>query len=67
MYGLQPVIQQIYFIYSFFRDLAGMPATVVWGGTSQITVAPAAMVDHSPILMPGITVAPAPIQEPLPT
>ena len=25
------------------------------------------MVDHSPIRMPGITVAPAPIQEPLPT
>lgn len=32
-----------------------------------MTVAPAATMDHSPILMPGINVAPAPIQEPLAT
>lgn len=38
---------------------------MVWGWTSRITVAPAATMDHSPILMPGITVAPAPIQAPL--
>lgn len=49
------------------RGWAGIPATVVWGGTSRITVAPAATVDHSPMLMPGITVAPAPIQAPLST
>ena len=51
----------------FFIGFEGEPATVVWGATSRITVAPAAMVDHSPIRMPGMTVAPAPTQAPLPT
>lgn len=39
-----------------------VPATVVCGGTSRITGAPIATVDHSPILMPGMMVAPAPTQ-----
>jgi len=38
---------------------AGTPTTVVYGGISSMTTAPAPTIAHSPILTPGITLAPA--------
>src|SRR5882762_4719772 len=41
---------------------AGFPATMVWAGTSLVTMAPAATTAPVPTLRPGSTMAPCPIQ-----
>ena len=45
---------------------AGTPATIVLGGTSLVTTAPAATIAPSPMLTPGNTVAWLPIHTRLP-
>ena len=40
---------------------AGIPPTIVSGGTSLLTTAPAATIEFSPTVTPGNIVAPAPI------
>ncbi len=42
--------------------LAGTPPTIVFGGTSLVTTAPAATTTQSPIVMPDKIVALEPIQ-----
>ena len=42
---------------------AGLPATMLRGGTSSNTTAPAATIDSLAIVTPGITVAPPPIKQ----
>lgn len=44
-----------------FIIFAGTPATTVLGGTSFVTTAPADTIEFSPIVTPGITIAPTPI------
>ena len=42
-------------------NFAGTPPTMVFGGTSAITTAPAATTEFSPMVTPGKIVAAAPI------
>src|SRR6266481_3564033 len=49
-----------------FETLAGLPTTVVPGGTSRVTTLPAPTMASSPMLTPGRTIAPPPIQTLLP-
>ena len=44
-----------------FETLAGLPTTVVAGGTSRVTTLPAPTMASSPMLTPGRTTAPPPI------
>ena len=46
--------------------LAGLPTTVVPGGTFRVTTLPAPTMASSPMLTPGRTIAPPPIQTFLP-
>lgn len=41
---------------------AGTPPTIVFGGTSLVTTAPAATIEFSPIVTPEVMVQFAPIQ-----
>ena len=45
-------------------NFAGIPPTIVFGGTSAVTTAPAATTAFSPMVTPGKIVAAAPIQSP---
>src|SRR5580692_211561 len=47
---------------SSLRMVAGFPATIVYGGTSLVTTAPAATIAPSLTVTPRSTKAPAPIQ-----
>ena len=42
-------------------NFAGTPPTIVFGGTSAVTTAPAATTEFSPMVTPGNIVAAAPI------
>jgi hypothetical protein len=44
--------------------LAGLPATVVLGGTSLVTTLPAPIIAYSPIVIPPKRVAPEPMAAP---
>ena len=43
---------------------AGLPTTIAFGGTGRVTTAPAPTIALRPTLMPGSSVAPAPIDAP---
>src|SRR3989344_2677025 len=49
---------------SFFRILAGFPATMALSGTSFVTTEPAPTIEFFPIVMPPNMVALAPIEAP---
>jgi len=44
------------------KTLAGLPTAVAPGGTSRVTTLPAPTIASSPMLTPGKTIAPPPIQ-----
>ena len=52
---------------SVLTTRAGLPISRTLSGTSRKTTAPAATILHLPILMPGMTTAPAPTWLPSPT
>lgn len=60
-------------MYGFYRSfswislitLAGLPATIVQGGTSFVTTEPSPTTDPSPIVTPLRTIDLAPIQTPV--
>ena len=53
---------QIYGSSTERTSRAGLPATIIRGATSFVTIEPAATTAPSPIVTPGMMIAPAPIQ-----
>lgn len=58
--------EQIEHLYSsiYRRILAGLPATIVFGGTSRVTTLPAPMMAFSPMVTWDRTVEPEPMEAP---
>lgn len=48
-------------------SLAGIPAAIAWGGTSLVTTQACPTAEPSPMVIPGMMIARAPIQTSFPS
>lgn len=62
-YGRTVVQNQVF--SNLLKNLAGLPATIVCGGTFFVTTLPAPTIEYSPIVTLASIVDPEPIEAPL--